>query len=207
MKQLFLTLALGAALAFSASTATSATLSEVTIGASLFSADGLEVIADNTSIEAADFFGDVFVFAPIDGGDVDASAAASTDLSLFDTTFTEILGGTALDIGVTDDKISILYELVINEESSDPFAVATLSFGFSLPDNVLSFLGDVDGEIVDLEVFGVTPNSPVAVIPLPGGATLLLGALCALAIARRRTACIDWRVLPQVRQRADQDVA
>ncbi|MEM9342429.1 MAG: VPLPA-CTERM sorting domain-containing protein [Pseudomonadota bacterium] len=188
MTQPFFTLALGAALAFGASAASSATLSEVTIGASLFSADGLDVIADDTSIETADFFGDVFVSAPIDGGGVDASAAFSTDLSIFDATFTEILGGTALDIGVADDTISILYDLAINEESSDPFAVAVLSFGFTLPDNVLSVLGDVDGEFVDLEVFGATPSSPVTVIPLPAGATLLLGALGALAIARRRAA-------------------
>lgn len=180
---------LGVVLAIGAGTAAASTLDNVTLGASLFSANDLDVIASDTSIEAADLFGGAFIFAPIDGGNVDMTAATDTDLSIFGATFTEILGGTALDIeaDTSADTFSILYGLTINEESSDPFAVAVLSFGADLSDGILGSVGDLDGEVVDVEIFGALRNSSATVIPLPAGLPLLFGAIGALVIARRRT--------------------
>ncbi len=182
---------IGATLYLTAAPASAITLNDVTIGSSIFSADDLDVIADNAFFEAVDPFGDIFVSAPLDGGAVDDVLASDTDLSIFNLTFTEILGGTALDIELDAqaDTISILYDLAINEESSDPFGVAVLFFGIDLTDGILNVAGDLDGELVDLDIFGATRAITVAPIPLPAGAWLLVSGILGLgALSRRRRA-------------------
>jgi len=193
MKRYFLVA--GTILALTAGATSASTLDDVTIGASLFSTDGLDIIADDTSIEAVDLFGDVFIFAPIDGGSVDAVSASDTDLSVFDATFTEILGGKALDIAAdaAANTLSILYELAINEESSDPLAIAVVSFELNLDDGILNFIGDLDGEVVDIEIFGAVDNPGVTIIPLPAGLPLFLGAMGVLAAASRRQSRCEQR--------------
>ncbi|WP_300064410.1 VPLPA-CTERM sorting domain-containing protein [uncultured Roseobacter sp.] len=176
------------ALGLSAGGASASTLDDVILGDLIFSADTLDVIADDFYLEA---FGisndndDIFVSALLESGAVDSTLASDVDLSIFDTTFTEILGGTALDVEVDADAdtISILYDLAINEESSDPFGVAILFFGIDLTDGILNFAGDLDGEIVDLDIFGAADP---AVIPLPAGLPLFIGGLTAFAWLRSR---------------------
>lgn len=180
------------ALCLGSGAASATTLDDVTLGSLLFSSDGLDVISDDTFLEA---FGvidpfDVFVSMPLDGGKVDEDEAGVTDLVIVDIDdfFTEILGGTALDIEVdaAADTISILYDLAINEESSDPFGVAVLYFDIGLlTDAILDSAGDLDGETVDLDIFGATSNTP-PIIPLPAGAVLLLSGLVGFGWVRRK---------------------
>lgn len=55
----------------------------------------------------------------------------------------------------------------------------------ALPDNALSSVEDLEGEIVGLNVFGATAND-VAVVPLPAGVLLLVSCLAGLGLFRRR---------------------
>jgi len=180
--------ALGITLMMSAGAATAATLDNVVLTDSLFEADQLEVISDDFGIEAADLFGDVFVSAPLDNGSVDSGVASDTDLSVFNASFDEILGGTALDIALDPnaDTISILYDLSINTLSSDAFGVAILFFGIDLVDGQLAYAGDLNLELVDVDIFGARKDGDLNPIPLPAGALLLLTGAGALSVLRRR---------------------
>ncbi|MEM9498244.1 MAG: VPLPA-CTERM sorting domain-containing protein [Pseudomonadota bacterium] len=168
--------------------ASAATLEDVVLGGKIYDNTALDVLADDDTFLASDFF-DVFVSLDFDGlTSIESSNANDLDV----TDATGSLLGPALDFAFdfAGNTLSILYGLDTNTIGDEPFGVAVLSFfgatggPVDLVESGFAF-SDLDATFADVEVFGATGPS---VIPLPASLPLLIAGLGGIAILRRRRA-------------------
>ncbi|MDW3224783.1 MAG: VPLPA-CTERM sorting domain-containing protein [Paracoccaceae bacterium] len=186
LRQGIVTMVLAAGMMCGAGVAQAATIGSVIVGDVIYEETSLDVIADDTFIEASAFNSDtVFVSAFLDGSSnaVPGLFGIDADLDITDINFFPVLLGVAHDVSVDTgaDTISILYKLSENTLSFDPFALAVLFFDDGVFSDPFNFT-DVDFAFADLKIYGATSAS---VVPLPAGLPLLLVGLGGFAVARR----------------------
>lgn len=175
--------------------ASAATLDSISIGNSLLTdldtlnfgdpiPDAEVSILDDILTVGDDFFQFVMA-APLKmDGTLDDGESQDTDLTILDADFFDYLGGTSIDLefDAANGLLEILYDLDINEASSDTLAVAQIGF---TPSTFITSIFDLDFEIVTFDVLAATDTS-MPPVPLPAGLPLLLAGLGAFAVVRRR---------------------
>ena len=171
--------------------ASAATLGDVTISGTPFysSPFGLFVTAGddgsgNATFEAFDDVSlEMFAFFDYDETDETMLAGASpSDLDIFDGFDSAVGSVKDFEFDALADTLSILYGLSTNSFTTDDFAVVVLIFDSGVIGAATS-ISDLDGEIVDADVFGAIGP---AVIPLPASLPLVLAGLGGLALVGRR---------------------
>jgi len=164
-------LAAAAVMAFGAGTASATLVSDVTLGASIFS-DSVDTFFTSDSPVIWDAFDSTGEdnFAMLD--------LADTDLLI--TSDPDGLEGRSMDYAIDTNILSILYSVTGGALTSANYVVAEFSYASSL-----SELLDTDGQSADVSLFEATLTNPPA-IPEAGSIALLLSGFGLLGVVRAR---------------------
>lgn len=133
--------------------------------------------SNNLFFEAFDVV-DFNAFVAIDFDDLTESeieSSSSFDLDVVDIRTGNTVNGEALDFAFDydTDSLQVLYKLNVNDFTSSKLGVAVLHFEIEL-DASLGFT-DLDGQLVEFDLFGATPKAES--VPLPSTLSLALAGL------------------------------
>lgn len=137
---------------------------------------------DGVSLTGSAFIDFGIGYSQADPGDVPGGGFSVFD----DDGFNEALAGDIVDIGFTEDVIELLFDVVAGSEQSLFGSQVLMLINFDDPLDVLGanpFDGFLDGEIY---AASLSVSRVVAPIPLPAGLPLMIGALAAFGLLRRR---------------------